>query len=732
MMILTTFRCFRDVRLLIFLTIIARKVHTSSCPLSDNGYRCSGHGSCTTKGQCQCGEGYDGADCSRKQCKKGVAWEYDGLNSYECSNRGLCVEGRCVCHPSYQGAACEYLACHNGCTGRGRCVNLRNYIVEAGFETMYTPWDSELINGCVCDTHPSGYDYMGYDCSLVSCPRGDDPMTTGQVNEKQLVKCTGSAGSFQLRYPSSQGHGITIQHTDDVLTVKQQIEKLGRKVTVTFSAGTTACNAVTENVITIEYTDDFGKQVPFLTDFTGITAPEGAEVKVAYGGTPLGIVASVEGSKENTMCSGRGLCDAVAGDCYCYLVPMPGYRSSDGYGNPGARGDCGAADDHKFHGNTAPGPIGCPGELACSGHGVCQGSPTYKCLCSDGWTSGDCSERTCPTAWPWFPVDFFNIKEESQLSKLQQPEHQECSNRGICDRTKGECSCQPGFTGAACQQMSFCTTKSENPCNDHGRCLSMYQIATNAGMSSAQMAFHEPWIHKRYGTSLFACECDAGWTGYDCSLKQCPFGDYPLFPGEKEQQLLYCVANNGTFQLSYGEEQTATLAWDSTISELEKGLEAMQAITDVQVEYTLQQNGDRLCSNDTSLANVVKVTFEDKFYTLLKPVGQADVVLSYIPDLQVISSTNYISFVESTDTTTGVVTYGNSTLAVATDGTSVLSNTYSSVNGTRQHLECSGRGTCNYDTGICNCFTGFSSSDGQGKRGQKGDCGFIEKYQNVQ
>ena len=76
------------------------------------------------------------------------------------------------------------------------------------------------------------------------------------------------------------------------------------------------------------------------------------------------------------MCSGRGLCDTLTGDCACYMAPMPGYRSSDGYGNPGNRGDCGAADDHKFYANE-DGILGCPGDVACSGHGVCSGSPQF-------------------------------------------------------------------------------------------------------------------------------------------------------------------------------------------------------------------------------------------------------------------------------------------------------------------------------------------------------------------
>lgn len=78
------------------------------------------------------------------------------------------------------------------------------------------------------------------------------------------------------------------------------------------------------------------------------------------------------------------------GVCACYLVPMPGYRSSDGYGNAGNRGDCGSANSASKYGGSIK---ACVGELACSGHGYCTNSPSFRCVCEDGWTSGDCSMR---------------------------------------------------------------------------------------------------------------------------------------------------------------------------------------------------------------------------------------------------------------------------------------------------------------------------------------------------
>lgn len=77
----------------------------------------------------------------------------------------------------------------------------------------------------------------------------------------------------------------------------------------------------------------------------------------------------------------------VAGLCECY----DGFSASDGFGNNGDTDDCGFV-------NPLTTVAACPGSysstVSCSGHGVCSGYPQYSCTCDEGWTGGDCSERT--------------------------------------------------------------------------------------------------------------------------------------------------------------------------------------------------------------------------------------------------------------------------------------------------------------------------------------------------
>ena len=94
-------------------------------------------------------------------------------------------------------------------------------------------------------------------------------------------------------------------------------------------------------------------------------------------------------TKESDVCSNRGVCDTLAGECQC----SPEYGTSDGHNNAGNRGDCGYAKDPV---TACPGLLGLPDTgLQCSGHGVCADFPTYRCKCNTGWMGSDCSLREC-------------------------------------------------------------------------------------------------------------------------------------------------------------------------------------------------------------------------------------------------------------------------------------------------------------------------------------------------
>lgn len=182
---------------------------------------------------------------------------------------------------------------------------------------------------------------------------------------------------------------------------------------------------------------------------------------------------------------------------------------------------------------------------ACNGHGKCT---SYDmCICNRNWQANDCSERVCqfglahvdtpkgdldmsgdisgpgsPVAdnsfvYPYGTVEQFPAMETTDLTTLDDTAHyyMECSNKGTCDRTSGDCICYPGYDGVACQRASC-----PNACSGHGVCKTKAQLAWGDNEN----------VYKLWDKDAgMGCECDAGFSGPDCSLRQCKVGVDPLY-----------------------------------------------------------------------------------------------------------------------------------------------------------------------------------------------------------
>ena len=119
----------------------------------------------------------------------------------------------------------------------------------------------------------------------------------------------------------------------------------------------------------------------------------------------------------------------------------------------------------------------------CSGHGTCD--KTGTCECYANWLGGDCSLRRCPHANAW--VDY-------AVGNQQAHQAAECSNRGICDRATGQCACDSGFSGSACQRKGC-----PNDCSEHGRCVTMAEAA--AGYDAFRLN-HSFAKYSDYGSNI--------------------------------------------------------------------------------------------------------------------------------------------------------------------------------------------------------------------------------------
>jgi len=178
---------------------------------------CNGHGTCGSNDRCTCFNNWQGADCSERVCAYGLAWvdAPSALNTAhwyaECSNKGICDRetGECACFPGYEGKGCRRSSCPNDCSGHGTCYYINEVAVDSndpssGRLTLnkgtgdrsnkiyYNNWDANKAQACVCDPY-----YEGADCSLRQCPRGDNVLTTGNINAAGQVEAKDQANTVQ-------------------------------------------------------------------------------------------------------------------------------------------------------------------------------------------------------------------------------------------------------------------------------------------------------------------------------------------------------------------------------------------------------------------------------------------------------------------------------------------------------------------------------------------------------
>lgn len=761
--------------LVVFLFTLLTGVR-ASCP-----QLCSGHGLCNQFSQCECYEGYIGGDCSLKQCPKSAAWSdqayaVDRAHApAECSNRGICNRdtGECGCMSGFVGAACERLDCNLNCNDHGKCYTMRNFAKETRninsqqflYDTefgSYGVWDANKIQGCTCDPG-----YTGYDCSQYTCVRGDDPQTKGQVNEVQLVKCIATQGAFTLWYNGNPSGAIPFDAT--VATVKAALLRIKAltDVKVEFSIPTLKACQINTNIIKITFTEQFGPQVPLVALMDPTMLAVGKITIVANGLSGLldfnGVQSdSVKGNKENEICAGRGRCAVADGLCTCFDSNGDTYGSSDGNGKAGTRGDCGF---------VVSGVVStCPGQIQCSGHGLCN-TANYRCSCLDGWEGGDCSERTCPRGLSWFEYPSADNRAHFKYST--------CSDMGTCDTSVGMCTCRENFYGQACDMMG-CGGGLSTPCNAHGRCMSMKELATwklDNGEETPYTYGMDPNQARTWDADrIHGCLCDPGYTGYDCSEKTCPTGDDPFtYNDHVEVQLLTCTATAGTFKLTFREKTTRPIRFDATANDIRNALMELPTFSPGGVIWQKSTKNSALfpLKVENGAQTIEPAHFPVRVYfkldtdmpngvlTEVKPSKQEPVgdpvsrewphrrpATTYESGKIVLPARNVtskfctksgnqvavISFdgihgdvpglvpdVSSLGNLVGIVLQPGS-VSVYEDGASVYGLT--SIRGTTEDIECNGRGICDREVGLCNCFSDWGSSDGMGHGGYVGDCGF--------
>lgn len=316
----------------------------------------------------------------------------------------------------------------------------------------------------------------------------------------------------------------------------------------------------------------------------------------------------------------------------------------------------------------------CPN--GCSGHGTCDAWD--RCTCFQGWTAFDCSDRSCPQGKAWFTP-----KPKSNAEKHNHG-LAECSNRGTCDRATGNCICQAGFTGTACS-LSECP----NDCNGHGVCRRINDIHSE----------YVAWdAFKVYG-----CLCDGDFNNVKRRVD--------------EVQEVKTDATGGDFTLTFDTsdcdhcfiqdtDTTPAIDHDASAEDVETALEALVNIDDVTVTFS-EDGADSIWTitfvGDRVQGNVPLLVLDD---TGLTGGGAHGVTL--IQDGQ--SPLCWLQ--PSTCGGSGFgYTGSDCSLLKCKIGYDPMDGWVEETNSGRETYECSRRGRCDYATGLCKCFDGYSGDD---------------------
>jgi len=334
----------------------------------------------------------------------------------------------------------------------------------------------------------------------------------------------------------------------------------------------------------------------------------------------------------------------------------------------------------------------------CSGHGVCE---CGECQCYDNWgmgmahDTGDCSDRICPFELAWV---------DTPLENGLRHRYAECAGRGICNRETAECECFDGYEGKGCQR-----TVCPNDCSGHGTCEYLEDLTFGAvEFDYAHTEFtQESKSFDYYGWDkgkTRGCVCDPEYADVDCSKRMCPYGNDMMDARDDLTQDTKYQTQRITFQRST----------DGDLSDLNDNTFALTFKTKLNETFTTIP----LVFDTTDILGMAD---EMEAALLNLPNGVVDGVHVHTglddfatPTVMTINVTftgdsnqgrQHLLIVEDYACSDGCTPKITGLTPLLEPGTGdVVEHIAADYNS----FECGRRGKCDYESGICQCFEGFT------------------------
>lgn len=404
---------------------------------------------------------------------------------------------------------------------------------------------------------------------------------------------------------------------------------------------------------------------------------------------------------------------------------------------------------------------------ACSGHGTCMTDDVCKCY--DNWgvgmshDSGDCSERVCPFELAWVDVP----DNTGTFHK-----YAECAGRGICDRGTGECACFDGYEGKGCQRTTCpndCSGHGTCEYIEDMAFAATWNDYENRGFKHDAKKFA---LHSWDSGKIRGCVCDAQYGDVDCSKRMCPYGNDVLDVRDnlsvstkyQQQNLIFYSSDHTaqtsplaggvdtlkgeTFALTFKSRLNETfttipIVFDATgISELAafngataptgraRGAAGNDFLNDIQlallnlpnrvidgVKVTAQRSNSAKISflaDGTPIANAKKETSGGNGDGIVGDESnlamQDTLVLTVTFTGDAVQGPQHLLAVEDYECNDGC-TPKLTGLNLEYRYNHKSSNITEKVLADYNSYECGRRGKCDYDTGLCQCFTGYSGDN---------------------